>query len=699
MTLLSLKRFWRVVPALIGASLIAAIACGGDDGAPSAPVVHTVVVEKQVTQIEKVVETVVVEKQVEGQMVKVVETVLVDRPVTRVEKVVETVIVEKQVEGQMVKVVETVLVDRPVTRVEKVVETVIVEKPVTQVEKVVETVVVQIEKILVATPTAGAEVVAPKPSKTPSGTMTIVANSVGKPQGDPEKCIPGCGNEKFTLGAYETLMGIDERANVLPRLAESWVVADDLSYVDFTLVKGVPFHGGWGIMTAEDVAWGFNRASSGTNKNSIHDQAGQFAGLMERMDAIDQNTVRMTVATLSVGALRWSLSPFWQSMGIHSKRVFDELGPDGMRDKFIGTGPFEFAAWVEDQHAILNAVEDHWRKTPEMATVRVLAVPEPTVRATMLRTGEADAAQVDVKDIPALKSEGFIADPTSSWMQGIFYGGNYWEEVVWDTDEPVTRDGYDTSLPWVGEYGNDGSMEQARKVREAMSRTIDRVGINDSIVEGLGFPTYVPMVSIRSPEYLDRWTVDYEPARAKTLLDDVGYSSGFDVQLWGGGEPGSGTAREITEAIAAGWQNELGLNVTLDATAYSAHRPKTVEFTWNQLQYRIARDTNSALTLDLPKGGHASTVSKGGSICAGNLIPKFSELYTKSANEQEADIRKGYAIEVIDYAQEWWLETGVIEIPSFAVYSDAKIKEWPRPLAAFAGSAIWANLEEITWEP
>ena len=698
MTSLRLKQFWRLVPLLIGASLAVAMACGGDD-TPSAPVVHTVVVEKQVTQVEKVVETVIVEKQVEGQMVKVVETVLVDRPVTRVEKVVETVIVEKEVEGQMVKVVETVVVEKQVTRIEKVVETVVVEKQVTQIEKVVETVVVEIEKILVATPTPSGEVMMPKPSKVPQGTMVIAAGTVGKPHGDPEKCIPACGNEKFTLGIYETLLGIDERANVLPRIAESWVVANDLSYVDFTFVEGVPFHGGWGTVTAEDVAWGFNRASSGTNPDSVHDQAGQFAGLYERWDAIDERTARMTVATLSVGALRWSLSPFWQSMGIHSKKLFDEVGPEGIRDLYIGTGPFEAAEWVEDQHAVMNAVEGHWRKTPEMATVRVLAVPEPTVRATMLRTGEADAAQVDIKEIPALKSEGFVAAPTSSWMQGIFYGGNYWEDTLFKSGEPVNKDGYDPSLPWVGEYGNDASMEQARKVREAMSRTIDRVGINDSIAEGLGFPTYVPMVSIRSADYEDRWTVDYEPAKGRALIDEAGYSSGFDVDLWGGGEPGSGTGREITEAIAAGWQNELGLNVTLDATEYSAHRPKTVEFTWNQLQFRIARDTNSALTLDLPKGGHASTVSVGGSICAGNLIPKFTELYNLSANEQEADIRRGYAIELIDYAQEWWLETGVIEIPSFAVYSDAKVKEWPRPLAAFAGSAIWANLEEITWEP
>ena len=99
------------------------------EGQKAVVVVETVVVEKQVTRIEKVVETVVVEKPVTA-VEKIVETVVVEKPVTRTETVVETVTVEKAVEKQ-------------VTRTEKVVETVVVEKPVTVTEKIVETVTVE----------------------------------------------------------------------------------------------------------------------------------------------------------------------------------------------------------------------------------------------------------------------------------------------------------------------------------------------------------------------------------------------------------------------------------------------------------------------------------------------------------------------------------------------------------------------------
>ena len=49
-------------------------AVGGRD-VGTVPVVETVIVEKQVTRVEKVVETVIVERSVEGQTVKVVQTV------------------------------------------------------------------------------------------------------------------------------------------------------------------------------------------------------------------------------------------------------------------------------------------------------------------------------------------------------------------------------------------------------------------------------------------------------------------------------------------------------------------------------------------------------------------------------------------------------------------------------------------------
>ena len=70
---------WRLMFALLaigGALAVIAVACGGGDPEVVTEI-QTVVVEKQVTQVEKVIETVVVEKEVEGKTVTEVQTVVV----------------------------------------------------------------------------------------------------------------------------------------------------------------------------------------------------------------------------------------------------------------------------------------------------------------------------------------------------------------------------------------------------------------------------------------------------------------------------------------------------------------------------------------------------------------------------------------------------------------------------------------------
>ena len=49
----------------------------------------------------------------------------------------------------------------------------------------------------------------------PQGTMIIAEGGVGVPVGYPEQCVPGCGNQKFRMGAYETLLWLDSSANAV----------------------------------------------------------------------------------------------------------------------------------------------------------------------------------------------------------------------------------------------------------------------------------------------------------------------------------------------------------------------------------------------------------------------------------------------------------------------------------------------------
>ena len=661
-----------LLPVLILASW--AVACGETT---TETVIQTVVVEKEVIverEGETVVQTVVVEKEVQ---VEVVQTVVVEKEVIvqkEGETVVQTVVVEKEV-----------IVEKTG---ETVVQTVVVEK---QVEvPVVQTVIVERE----------AEAPSGLVTGNPQGTLIIAEGGVGVPVGYPEQCVPGCGNQKFRMGAYETLLWLDSSANAVPRLATAWNVADDQTWVDFDIRRGVSFHNGFGEMTAEDVAWSFNNANPNTNPDSRHDQAGDFRAMATEFEVIDPGKVRMHVNQWEVGVLRRNLSPYWQSMGVHSKKVFDEFGPEGMVDVFVGTGPFVFETWSSDDRAVLNAQDAHWRKVPEMARVEILAVPEAAVRKTMLETGQAHAANIALKDVPGLVSQGFTANPTAARMNGLYFGGNYWQTHHYVEGNELERPGYDTSLPWVGEYGNDASMESAIKVRQALAAAVDREGINAAILNGLGHVNHITNISVNSGTWAENaeshgWAYSFDRDEAKRLMAEAGWADGFEVTIW----TGVGTHQEIVEAIAAEWLATLNVKISIDLSPYSEHRPNLVNLSFNQIQYRTCGDSFSALSVDLPKSNETTSHKIGGTICAASILPRWDEIFDQMTKELDRRRRTELAIAHFDYAREVSINVGVNEQPAFNTFDGESIRSWPIPPQMCIGGCGWFNLEEVDWQP
>ena len=670
------RRRWAaliLLPVLLAVPLV--IACGET---VTETVIQTVVVEKEVVverEGETVVQTVVVEKEVEVEV-----------------EVVQTVVVEKEVQIAGETVVQTVVVEREVVvqkEGERVVETVVVEREVEV--PVVQTVIVEVEAMA-----PSGELV----TGNPQGTMIIAEGGVGVPVGYPEQCVPGCGNQKFRMGAYETLLWLDSSANAVPRLATAWTVADDQTWVDFDIRRGVQFHGDYGEMTAEDVAWSFNNANPNTNPDSRHDQAGDFRAMATEFEVIDPSKVRMHVNLWEVGVLRRNLSPYWQSMGVHSKKVFDEFGPEGMVDQFIGTGPFVFETWSSDDRAVLNSQSAHWRKVPEMARVEILAVPEAAVRKTMLETGQAHAANISLKDVPGLVEAGFTANPTAARMNGLYFGGNYWQTHHYAEGTELDRPGYDTSLPWVGEYGNEESMQNAIKVRQALAAAVDREGINAAILNGLGYVNHITNLSVNSSTWAENaeshgWAYSFDRDEAKRLMAEAGWSDGFEVTIW----TGVGTHQEIVEAIAAEWLATLNVRVSLDHSPYSEHRPNLVNLSFNQIQYRTCGDSFSALSVDLPKSNETTSHKIGGTICAASILPRWDEIFDQMTKELDRRRRIELAIEHFDYAREVSINVGVNEQPAFNTFDGDKILSWPIPPQMCIGGCGWFNLEEVDWQP
>jgi ABC-type transport system substrate-binding protein len=480
----------------------------------------------------------------------------------------ETVVVEKEVEVQ-------VEVEKQVTvEVEKVVE---VEKEVTvEVE-------VMVEKEEVA-PTAMPEPARQELPETesPAGTLVMI----------PEGVAPGVGINRSQ--APESLMywGVSEqlfRPNddgtlVGPWLAESWEITPDGSQATVKIRSGVQFHDGWGELTADDVVYTLDDAlfSEGTVAKIAESRI-----WMDKWVKEDDYTVTMTTVDGEFIPPQWdrSLSNNSSLGGIWSKKVFDDLGPDGAAETPIGTGPFTVNKWVANEEVILDAQESHYRATPSVEQVVIREIPEEATRLAAFRAGEVDISPVSLRFLGSILGEtgAHAVETNSSARVTVWYAGNHWIKTDLLTGDPVEpRPAFQPTdeYPWIGDPDDPARMERSAKVRHAMSMAIDRDAINLAILNGLGQvgPNTWYNFSPDDAHWKEEWRDEFkfDPDGAKALLDESGFGP-FSIDFFVTPDLPTIVNPQTGEAIAQMWQDNLGITVNIDSTAYSAKRPSLVD--------------------------------------------------------------------------------------------------------------------------
>ena len=152
---------------------------------------------------------------------------------------------------------------------------------------------------------------------------------------------------------FETLVTLNSNYEVKPLLAERFEQSDDGLEITFYLREGVKFHNGK-EMKADDVVASLERwiGKSGRAKNTIGE--GKF-------EALNDYTVKLTLPEPSVGVMHVLGAPT-QAGGIMPKEVVEKAGEDPISE-FIGTGPYKFVEWKQDQYIKYERNEDY--QSPE----------------------------------------------------------------------------------------------------------------------------------------------------------------------------------------------------------------------------------------------------------------------------------------------------------------------------------------------
>jgi peptide/nickel transport system substrate-binding protein len=295
---------------------------------------------------------------------------------------------------------------------------------------------------------------------------------------------------------HNSLVLGDEMLVTKPVLAESYEVAEDGLTYTFHLVQGVKFHNG-ADFTAADVVYAFdfyrNPENGTTNVNN-------FLGI-ESVEAVDDYTVVVHMNQVNAASLvTWAETPIPQST-YHA-----EVGEDTYVTAPIGTGAFKLVNWVPAEVVELEAFEDHFRGRPNIDGIRQEVVPDASVRAIALETGDADACLWPL----LVEDSKRLAEDTENFT------------VLVSSTGGIKHFPLNNKAPALAE----------KEVRQAMLMALDRQRIVDELWNGaakVAHTHYSPKYSFYSKsDHPDTKRYDYDVDAAAALLDSAGWVVGAD---------------------------------------------------------------------------------------------------------------------------------------------------------------------------
>ena len=407
----------------------------------------------------------------------------------------------------------------------------------------------------------------------PEGTLNVGYKELGLFGTNP-KTTPGQVMLFIGSSVGESLLATTEDGNFLPKLVTGWSVSDDSLVWTFKLREGVQLHKGYGEMTSDDVIWSVQEFGA---EGSISPRASHLKRLWDNPSgyakAIDDYTIEVDSGEVQYDMLAMMGIPFAGT--IVSKKQVDELGEEAASADGAMTGPWEIGEVESGRFWKMNAVQDHWRKTPNFAEMIFHEIPEESTRLANFQVGVLDVFNIvgldslpAVQRVPDVKFMRVESGATEHLgIFGAFYVGLGTEDQ---------RPGYDPDLPWVSGSPDPASEEwaNATKVRQAMAISIDRQGIVDTLLHGEGKPLVLwgwENNIHRLPEEYRQW--EYDPEKAKQLLAEAGYpGGGFEITLTPSirGVPAE---VEACEAVATMWE-DIGIKVKVQKIPYASLSPQ-----------------------------------------------------------------------------------------------------------------------------
>jgi peptide/nickel transport system substrate-binding protein len=311
------------------------------------------------------------------------------------------------------------------------------------------------------------------------------------------------------------------------------------------------------------------------------------------------------------------------------KKYVEQVGDDGFKKAPVGAGPYRFVSFTPGIELVVEAFEGYWRKTPSVKRLVFKVMPDDTTRAAALKKGDVDVIfQVNGPVAEDLRRTPHVRVVSRQTGNGVFW-----------LDLP---DQWDPRSPW-----------HDKRVRQAASQALDRQAVNQA--ESLGTSRLTGSIIPRSFEFaLPIDPPPYDPGKAKQLLAEAGYPSGFDAGDFYPYPP----LYAMGEALA-GYLGTVGIRTrirTMERAAFlTAWRDKKLK---GVLMGLNGSGGNAATRLE----AYVTTTG----IYAYGVLPEVEDLFQRQAREIDRTKREALLHQIQRILHERVMHVPVYELSAMA---------------------------------
>ncbi len=387
-------------------------------------------------------------------------------------------------------------------------------------------------------------------------------------------------DRRFAEALFEGLVSADPRTGLaVPGLAESWVFSEDNRTVTFTLREaiwsdGVP-------ITADTVVVSWLRKMNPANafpdadlpalaiEGGLDYLSGLAAASAVKIKALDARTLEVRLASALPQFPEMLIHPAFSVVPIH---VIAKFGNNWTAaGRIVFSGPFRLQEWKAGKRMVLVPNARYWNvKRIGLRSVVFLTIKDPEVGFNLFKSGAADwFGQVPPLNLAqAASSKASAAASLKDRHESPEFGAYYF-------------------------LFNQGKAPfDDVRVRKALGMAVDPA----VLLAATGLEGFIAASSLVPPMegYPVLTSRAFDPEGARALFAEAGFPGGKGFPPVSMLINASFSSRRIAEALAAGWKQELGVDVQLRELGWDAF----IEARSGRRSFDLARVSRMADWLD-----------------------------------------------------------------------------------------------------